>query len=858
VLLYTVQVPQEFFNMDFAVVTHDSGGNDVIQRRYIRPLNSDEYNPSPGFSLVTSDTADTRGVGNMMRFDNLQPGPDGIIQIRFFSPGRIDLPGGDPIRGPGLNGMQLVLNAPNLGAPPVITRQPASANGIAGGCITLSVEATGPNLSFQWLKNGQPIAGATEPQITLANLSTNDAGNYAVAVSNPAGRVRSSTAVVGVVGSAQITLGLISYFKLNSGDPDGFTAANSVAGGQNGQISGSIADFTPGQVGNALIFDQSFENRVFVANYPKVSRAITVAGWVQSFDDQWGPIINNWVEANTGASGQFQVEVVLDNGVPTLRSQIEVGPNRVFTAAPIDGTLFVWHHFAMSANGVTLSLYWDGRLVGAVDYLGSINTTPAIPWLSIGANLTVDPAVIPPLFSGIMDDLALWNRSLSGGEIQGIYSAGLSGNDVSMTPPVLTVGSCPPTITCSGNIVVECTGGLTPVSYTVTAVDASGAPVPVVCAPPSGSGFRLGQSNVICTATSGSASASCTFRVTVVDTTPPVVRCPTNITANATSASGAVVTYSASASDPCGIASFDCAPPSGSTFPLGATAVTCTAVDGTGNSNSCSFTITVVSPNHCPTANPLNVTATVNSPVNFQLQGSDLDGDPLQFIVTAGPAHGTVAVQNQTGAATYTPLPGYCGSDSFRFKVNDGVCDSAEAAVEIVVICNRPPVADASATDLLVISPNGSNAVVVLDGTLSSDPDGDPLTYAWFEGAVQIASGAVANATLPVGEHTITLTVSDGLASDSDTITLRVVTPGEAVELLVMTVDQVDLGRKNKRPLIATLKAAVAAFDRGNFNAAVNQLQAFQNKIRAQVADEALAASLIEAAQAIIDGVQGP
>src|SRR4030095_2639570 len=43
--VYTVQVPQEFFNMDFAAVTHDSGGNDVIQRRFIRPQNADEYNP---------------------------------------------------------------------------------------------------------------------------------------------------------------------------------------------------------------------------------------------------------------------------------------------------------------------------------------------------------------------------------------------------------------------------------------------------------------------------------------------------------------------------------------------------------------------------------------------------------------------------------------------------------------------------------------------------------------------------------------------------------------------------------------------------------------------------------------------
>lgn len=658
------------------------------------------------------------------------------------------------------------------------------------------------------------------------------------------------------------TLGLISHFKLDDGGADGFTASNSAAGGQHGRIQGSFAEFTPGQlIGNSLIFDQGFANYVTVPNYPKVSRAITAAGWVQFLTEPSGPLINNWVEAQAGASGQFQLEVVLDNGVPTLRAQIEAGPNRVQATAPVDSTLNTWHHFAMTANGVTLSLYWDGRLVGAVDYLGTINTAASIPWLAIGANQDVSQNLIPPTLGGLMDDLGLWNRSLSGLEIQGIYSGGLSGQSISAVPPVLTAGNCPPTITCPGNITAECAGGLTPVTFTATAVDPAGNPVAVVCVPPSGSGFRVGQSNVVCTATSAGASASCTFRVTVVDTVPPVVTCNSNINTAATGPSGAVVNYVSSATDPCGLASFDCAPLSGSTFPLGATTVRCQALDSAGNSNSCTFTVTVSTGNQCPTANSRSVTVNQNTSVNFQLTGSDPENNPLQFTVTQAPAHGVVVLQVNTGAATYTPALGYCGPDSFRFKVNDGQCgDSPEATVSITVNCvtNLPPVADASATDLLVISPNGSNAVVVLDGSRSSDPDDDPLTLTWFEGGVQIAAGAVASATLPVGEHTITLNVSDGIATDTDTITIQIVTPAEAVELLILTVDEVDLGRKNKRPLIATLKASVAAFDRGNSEAAINQLQAFQNKIRAQVADEDLAASLIAAAQAIIDAVQGP
>ncbi|MCI0744185.1 MAG: HYR domain-containing protein, partial [Verrucomicrobia subdivision 3 bacterium] len=722
-----------------------------------------------------------RGVGNMVRFDTLQPGPDGMIEIKFYSPGRVDLPGGDPIRGPGLNGLQLVLNPPPATEPPVITRQPASANGLAGGCITLSVEATGPNLSYQWLKNGQEIAGATDSQLTLANLSTNDAGNYTVIVSNPAGRVSSQTAVVGIVSSAQITLGLITHLKFDEDDPS-TGVVNSAPGGQNGEARGVFPTATPGQIGNALILDPSFENYVFVPNYPKVSRSATIAGWVNlNSSSDTNPIINNWVEGRTtGQSGQFLVEVVPVDGVATLNAQIEVGPNRALATAPVDATPSVWHHFAVTANGITLSIYWDGQLVGTVDYLGNINMTPSIPWLAIGANLTGDnpPAVVPPLFGGQVDDFAIWNRSLSGLEIQGIYSGGLSGMSISQIPPVLTSGTCPPTITCSSNIVAECTGGLTPVTYTVTAVDSAGAPVPVVCVPPSGSGFRLGQSNVVCTATSGGASASCSFRVTVVDTTPPTVTCSSNITTTATGPTGAVVTYIASTADPCGLANFECAPPSGSTFPVGMTTVTCASTDGAGNANSCTFTVTV------------------------QPGGGNR------------PPTGCVA----------SVLPAAC------------------------VISND--------TAVLVISANGADTCVNLAGG-AVDPDGDALTFTWQIGGTNVAAGALVNLCLPLGCHTITMVASDGQASCSSVIELCVDTGEGAVASCVLLVDSTDLGGRNKRPLFATLKAAMASFANGNLNAALGQLGAFQNKVQAQIApsNPAAAEAFISCAEQIVEAV---
>jgi hypothetical protein len=90
-------------------------------------------------------------------------------------------------------------------------------------------------------------------------------------------------------------------------------------------------------------------------------------------------------------------------------------------------------------------------------------------------------------------------------------------------------------------------------------------------------------------------SDSGTFNVTVVDTTPPELDLPDDITTEATSASGAEVTYTASADDLVdGDVAVQCTPASGSTFALGTTLVTCTATDTRGNLASDSFTVTVV------------------------------------------------------------------------------------------------------------------------------------------------------------------------------------------------------------------------------------------------------------------------
>jgi uncharacterized repeat protein (TIGR01451 family) len=95
---------------------------------------------------------------------------------------------------------------------PAIASQPQSQTAIAGSNVTFSVTATGTApLSYQWKFNNGGIPGATNSTLVLANVTTNQAGSYSVVVTNGAGSIASSNAVLSVYSTAAATLGSFSY-----------------------------------------------------------------------------------------------------------------------------------------------------------------------------------------------------------------------------------------------------------------------------------------------------------------------------------------------------------------------------------------------------------------------------------------------------------------------------------------------------------------------------------------------------------------------------------------------------------------------------------------------------------------------
>ena len=105
-------------------------------------------------------------------------------------------------------------------------------------------------------------------------------------------------------------------------------------------------------------------------------------------------------------------------------------------------------------------------------------------------------------------------------------------------------------------------------------------------------------------------------------------------------------------------------------------------------------------------------------------------------------------------------------------KFDSELNQTESAAATITVLQNTPPIADAGPDQTLEqTSPQG--AMVTLNGTGSSDPDNDTLTYNWnwTEGS---ATGATPTELFPVGNTTVTLTVSDGQYNATDAVNIIV------------------------------------------------------------------------------------
>ncbi|MFH2066635.1 MAG: PKD domain-containing protein [Pseudomonadota bacterium] len=198
-----------------------------------------------------------------------------------------------------------------------------------------------------------------------------------------------------------------------------------------------------------------------------------------------------------------------------------------------------------------------------------------------------------------------------------------------------------------------------------------------------------------------------------------------------------------------------------------------------GTVNSVPDTVNISTNNSAPVANAGTDQAGVHGQT-ITLNGSgssDVDGDPLTYswAFTSRPAGSTATLSSPTAVNPNFTID-VSGDYTVRLTVNDGTVNSAPDTVSISTN-NSAPVANAGSDQ------SGANGeLITLNGSGSSDVDGDPLTYSWAftsrpaGSTATLSSSTAVNPSFSIdvsGDYTLQLIVSDGAVNSTpDTVTI--------------------------------------------------------------------------------------
>ncbi len=170
----------------------------------------------------------------------------------------------------------------------------------------------------------------------------------------------------------------------------------------------------------------------------------------------------------------------------------------------------------------------------------------------------------------------------------------------------------------------------------------------------------------------------------------------------------------------------------GETYYFAATAYTET--EESDYSSEVIFTVLSSTETVPPVVSDISLQGNEDGPLSGQLYADSPVGTALEFTITSQPTHGTLTVEDSSGAFTYSPSPNFSGNDTFSYTATNIAGTSAPSTVTITVV----PVND------WPIAANGSFSVIedsAYSGTLTAtDVDGDSLSYTLV---AQAAKGSV-------------------------------------------------------------------------------------------------------------------
>ena len=335
-----------------------------------------------------------------------------------------------------------------------------------------------------------------------------------------------------------------------------------------------------------------------------------------------------------------------------------------------------------------------------------------------------------------------------------------SGNVSTCTFTVTVADSENPVITCPANIVVNadpnaCTA-VTTIPVPVTSDNCGVATVVNdVTGTADASGiYSIGVTTVTYTVTDNSGNtATCSFTVTVNDLENPTITCPANIVADAAAGtcSAAVTVPAPVAADNCGIASivndYNGTADASGTYPVGVTAVIYTVTDLSGNTATCSFSVTVNDIENPTIACPTDISVNTDG-------GACTATVSVLAPVTADNCGVASVVNNFTGTADASgvyPL----GVTTVVYTVTDNAGNTATCSFTVTVTDIENPTITCPVDISTSVDMGTCSATVTVPAPATADNCGVASVVNDFNGT------ANASGVYPVGTTTVVYTVTD-------------------------------------------------------------------------------------------------
>jgi len=226
---------------------------------------------------------------------------------------------------------------------PVIVSQPQSQTNYIGADTAFTVVATGGNLQYQWLRNGTPVAGATERRyVTPVIVPGDDGAQFSVALTNAQGSVTSSIATLSVV-TAAVVVPTSAFADLAASHSATAAEAFTVVRRSNGSVS-AWGFNTDGQRGDGTASTTGSDTPSTVTLPSGVSASKVAAGGNHALLLSSTGDVYAWGRNTSGQLGLGdQVSRAAPTKVTLPRPAIAIAAGRDFSVAVLDdGSVWAW------------------------------------------------------------------------------------------------------------------------------------------------------------------------------------------------------------------------------------------------------------------------------------------------------------------------------------------------------------------------------------------------------------------------------------------------------------------------------------------------------------------------------------